>query len=177
MPHLFQLSKVSWPHCPVIKKTTGIKNYLEDCYFVQGCRQTRQNENVVNDFFSSITFCRQHEILLRITKVVNKKLWKLVDNKKRSIHFCFSKRQMHEWDLCISQFQTLPSPFRQTFNPSDTNGFGTTSDTRGGRADPPPCYLITPLTWEREIFVRYRFILECLIKDEVDKISFVLSPW
>ena len=62
-------------------------------------------------------------------------------------------------------------------NPSDTKGFGTTSDTKGGGGVPTPCYLITLLTYEREIFVRDRIILECLKKGKVDQISFVLSPW
>ena len=38
-------------------------------------------------------------------------------------------------------------------------------------------HLMTPLMWEHETFVRYRFILECLIKGKVDQISFVLSFW
>ena len=67
---------------------------------------------------------------------------------------------------------------KKIFNPSDTKGFGTTSYTKGASDRPPsPCYLITPLTKEREIFVRYRLVLECCKKGKVDQISFVLSPW
>ena len=59
---------------------------------------------------------------------------------------------------------------------SDTKGFGTTSDTKGGGGGVgpnPPRYLITQLTQERGIFVRYRFILECFKKGKVDQISFI----
>ena len=35
----------------------------------------------------------------------------------------------------------------RSINPSDTKGFGTTSDTKGGGGGGAiPCYLITPLT-------------------------------
>ena len=47
----------------------------------------------------------------------------------------------------------------------------------GGGSGRLPCYFIIPLTKQCEIFLRYSFILECVIKGKVDQISFVLSPW
>ena len=47
----------------------------------------RQNEYIVNNTFSSIIFCRQHEILLCITKVVNEKLWQTCRQQKGLNHF------------------------------------------------------------------------------------------
>ena len=52
----------------------------------------RQNEDVVNDFFSSIIFCRHHEILLCITKVVNEKLIKTYRQQKKNNLFLLFKR-------------------------------------------------------------------------------------
>ena len=64
-------------------------------------------------------------------------------------------------------------------NPSNTKGFGTTSDTKGGGGGRGPTPLLShnSLDLGSEIFVRHRIILECLKKGEVDQISFVLSPW
>ena len=62
------------------------------------------------------------------------------------------------------------------FGPSDAGGFGTTLNAER-ESSRPPYYLVTPLMKERGIFVRYIFILECLIKGKVDQISFVLSSW
>ena len=62
------------------------------------------------------------------------------------------------------------------FNPSITKGFGTHIRYRGGGGGGGGAsgdllrYLMTPLTEDREIFVRNRFILECFIKDKVGQI-------
>ena len=56
----------------------------------------------------------------------------------------------------------------EIFNPLDTKGFGATSDTKGGGGGGGVGYQ------GGEIFVRYRFILESLIKGKVDQISFAL---
>ena len=74
--------------------------------------------------------------------------------------------------------QVLILVYQQELNPSDTKGFGTTSDTNRLPllSHKYQININTPLTQEHEIVVMYRFILECLIKGKVDQISFVLSP-
>ena len=55
-------------------------------------------QNVVDDFFSSIIFCCQHEILPCVTKLSMRSCEKktVVDNQKGLIHFRFSEGKMRQ---------------------------------------------------------------------------------
>ena len=77
----------------------------------------------------------------------------------------------------INLLNNQASVFPPIFNPSDTKGFGTTSDTKGGGVEPTFLLFRNSFDLKREIFVTYRFILESLKKGKVDQISFGLSPW
>ena len=103
---LFQLSKVSWPHSTSCSKdpTGMIENFSWQLWLsLKGCWQTRQN--VVDNFFSSIIFCRQHEICSVSPKLSMRSCKKtVVDQKKRLICFHFPERKCHQRDLVIYHF-------------------------------------------------------------------------